>query len=140
MAEPAVTVWRVLLLVAAAFNWAVGASILTAPAFVMRTLGGEAPEELAIYRAAGVLAIYMGCVFALAAREPARFRSLIWMAAFGKLAVVAIYAQAWLSGEVALGQLGVALGDLVFAVLFVAVLLTGPRLARDARPPDLFGI
>jgi hypothetical protein len=127
MSEPTVTAWRGLLLVAAAYNWAVGASLLTAPVFVMRTLGGEASEGLAIYRAAGVLAIYMGCVFALAAREPALFRPLIWMAALGKLAVFAIYTQAWSSGEASVGEFGVALGDLAFALLFVAVLLTGQR-------------
>jgi hypothetical protein len=60
------------------------------------------------------------------------------MAAVGKLAVFAIYAQAWSSGEVALGQLGVPVGDLVFALLFIAALLIGPRSAMGGHSGRTF--
>jgi len=125
--------WRVLFCAAAVFNWAVGLPLLLAPALMLQVLQVAAPTDLTFHKMSGLLVLCFGFVYALVARDPARYRPLMWVAVLGKAGVVAIFVHAWMQGLAPPRALGVALGDLAFGLAFLGFLLTHSS-QQQARP------
>lgn len=118
--------WRMVFWVAALFNWAAGLPFLITTNLMLTALGIATPADLVFHRLAGLLIVCLGCVYALVANGPARYRPVVWVAVAGKLGVAAIFTQAWMQGDVPPKAFAIALGDLAFGVVFLALLL-GPR-------------
>jgi hypothetical protein len=116
--------WRILFWVAAAFNLAAGLPLLLTPGFMLQTLEVAPPPDLAFHRMCGLLVVCFGVIYAMIARDLARYRPLVSVAVVGKAGVFAIFAYAWTQGLAPPRALGVALGDLAFGLAFLAFLLT----------------
>jgi hypothetical protein len=110
-----------LFLIAAIFNWIVGALLLFAYSLVSRVLGIEGPPDVFFHIVAGIVVLF-GFAYWLIWRDLVRFRPYIHFGAAAKLVfVVAIYAH-WLTGS-ASGMLALLVSaDLVFAFLFLIYL------------------
>lgn len=106
---------------AAAFNLAVGAMILFGRPLAGPVLGMEPATgaNLVIINLAGVLVALFGAAYAMVATDPIRYRPFIVLSAAGKAAAFVCVLVSWLAGEVPNTMPMLAVGDLVYAVLFL---------------------
>lgn len=111
--------WRVFFIAAAFYNFAAGLPLLLAPEMILAQMGGAVPEELLYHRVAGLLILCFGALYAMVARDPARFGPTVWLGVLGKAGVIVLVAGAYLAGRVPFDGFAVALGDLMFVVGFV---------------------
>lgn len=109
--------WRVFLWVAAFYNFAVGLAGMFVP--------GTDLDGMIL----SLLVACFGLVYALVASDPMRFAPMLWAGVAGKVGVVLLLGPASLGseGDPAIGA--VVAGDLLFAVGFIAFLLTVGRRA-----------
>ena len=114
---------RKLLLVAALFNWIIGAALIIDAAWVLG-LFRVTPlptEPLFVYLFAWLVIAY-GIGYYWAAQDPVANAPIIRLGIIGKLGVVGVVLLATLLGDIS-WQMNILSGaDLVFAVLFIAVL------------------
>jgi hypothetical protein len=115
--------WQKLFWAAAAFNCAAGLPLFLAPGAMMTAFGVAIPADLTFHRTAGLLIVCFGAVYGMIARDLDRYRPLAVLGVVGKLGVVAIFAPAWASGAIPASAAAVALGDLLFGVMFGVFLL-----------------
>lgn len=112
---------KVLFVIAALFNWAVGFSWLFAWPLVqdlMQLAPAEGSNEMMINICA-VLVITFGYAYFMASRDPVKYRPYIQLGTIGKLLVVVVIlpvlwnmSQGWILAAL-------AMGDLLFALLFI---------------------
>ena len=121
--------WKVLFVIAALFNFAVGLPMLLAPEAMLASLGQPVPDDLLMTRLASLLIVVLGVGYGMVARDPAANRPILWLGVLGKAPIPALV---WLSGgQAALASSAfiLSLGDLAFATLFLVFLLTHRRPA-----------
>jgi hypothetical protein len=112
-----------LLLVAALFNWMVGTALIVDAAWLMG-LFRVTPlptEPLFVYLFAWLVIVF-GIGYYWSARDPVAYAPVIRLGVIGKLGVVAVVLLATLQGHTSWQMNIVSSADLVFAVLFIAVL------------------
>jgi uncharacterized membrane protein YfcA len=113
--------WRRLFVVAASFNFAAGLPALLAPAAALETFGlAPLPDHLFV-RATGLLVATYGIGYWLVSRRLDR-REIVWLGVIGKLGVVVLFTSAWLQGSLPTRAFAVGMGDLLFALAFLAFL------------------
>lgn len=104
--------WSGLLYAAAAYNWVVA-------------LPGLANGSAAVNdRIVALLVSCFGVVYAITARDPARYAPMLWAGIIGKLGIVALLLPAVQAGTAAPGTGLVLAGDALFTVGFLALLFT----------------
>lgn len=110
--QPVSSVWRAFFWAACAFNLVIGA------------LGMLAPDASVDGRIIGLLVLCFGIVYLLVARDPVRFAPALWAGVVGKFGVVGLLAPAAFGegGDPLLA--GILVGDTLFALGFLAFLLT----------------
>ena len=121
--------WKIVLALAASFNFLVGLPMLLAPAAMLAGLGQPVPSDLLMTRLASALIAVFGVGYAMIARDPVANRPILWLGVLGKAPIPLLV---WLSGGAAAltsSSFKLSLVDLVFAGLFLAFLLTHPRRA-----------
>lgn len=102
--------WRTFFWVATAFNLLIG-------------LGGMlAPGATIDARIAGLLIFGFGVVYFFVARDPLRFAPVLWAGVLGKVGVVALLAPSEFSAEGSRLVAGILVGDILFAIGFLAFL------------------
>jgi hypothetical protein len=117
--------WRLFFIAAALYNLAAGLPLLVVPGMMLAQMGGLVPDDLLYHRVAGLLILCFGALYAMVARDPARFGPMVWLGVVGKTGVILMVAEAYLAGRVPLSGFAVALGDLVFVLGFVGFLVRG---------------
>ena len=115
--------WNLFFWIAAFYNWIIGIPLFIAPEFAMQGLGTSVPEDLALTKVAGALIFCFGIIFATVARDPDRYKPIVWTGLFGKLGVAYIFLPDWISGNVPLASVIFTLGALVFCIMFIAFLV-----------------
>ena len=105
--------WRIMLWLAAVYNFAIGAA------------GLFASDTAIEARIVALLVFSFGVLYALIAIQPERLAPALWTGVFGKVGVVGMLAPSALSGEGADGLTAILLGDVMFTAGFLAFLL-GP--------------
>lgn len=121
--------WKVVFVVAALFNFAVGLPMLLAPQAMLTALGQPVPDDLLMTRLASLLIVVLGLGYGMVARDPAGNRPILWLGVLGKAPIPMLV---WLSGGAAAlssSAFLLSLGDLAFAALFLVFLLTHRRPA-----------
>lgn len=109
--------WSWMLWAAAAYNWVVA-------------LQGVANASAAVNdRIVALLVCCFGVVYAITARDPARYAPMLWAGIIGKAGIVALLLPAVQAGTAAPGTGLVLAGDALFTVGFLALLLTARRNA-----------
>jgi hypothetical protein len=116
--------------VAALFNFGAGLPLIVAPAIMLQALQVAAPEDLTFHRMCGLLVVCFGVIYAMIAEDLERYRPQVWIAVVGKIGVFAIFAVALMQGFAPLRAVGLAVGDLAFALAFLHFLFVSSR----ARP------
>lgn len=113
--------WRLAFLVAALFNFAVGAPMVAAPALLATALGLAAGDPL-LLQLLGWLIVTFGIGYAMVAINPRLHRGIALLGIIGKGGVIALtWWLAW-HGSVARDVALLAGGDLIFVAVFVAFL------------------
>ena len=107
----------------AAWNIVIGLSVLLAPLFSLRLLYGHEPSAddqllTMLDRDFAFCVLLFGLGYGIVAIDPRQNHGLIWLAIIGKLGVVTMLGQRWLTGAATAWVLPVAAGDFVFAALF----------------------
>ena len=115
------TFWRWVLFAAAAYNLVIGVGGLLDPA---ATVEG---------RVVGLLVACFGLVYALVGSNIARFRPMLWAGVIGKLGVVALMGPQVAAGGLPVFIGPILLGDALFALAFLWLLLKLPAWARMER-------
>ena len=121
--------WKILFVIAALFNFAVGLPMLLAPEAMLTSLGQPVPDDLLMTRLASLLIVVLGIGYGMVARDPVANRPILWLGVLGKAPIPALV---WLSGgaaALASSAFVLSLGDLAFAALFLTFLLTYRRPA-----------
>ena len=108
--------------VAALYNWLVGIPLLVATAPMLAIIGLAAPEDLTWHRLAGLLVAFFGAIYWIISSSPSQHRPIIKLAVAGKVSVFLLFAQAWHAGFVTSMAFGIAVGDLLFGILFALAL------------------
>lgn len=104
--------WRWLFWAAAAYNFLIGLSSMIAP-------------DLSVdNRIMGLMIFAFGVIYALVARDPARYGPVVWAGLMGKVGVVALFVPAIANGTAGLLLTLVIALDAIFALGFLAFLLT----------------
>lgn len=106
---------------AAAFNILLCLALVFLRPLLQQRLGIDPAEgvNLVLGNLAGLLAGLLGVIYALIARDPARYRPIIILAAIGKLLAVVTVLTPWLRGEISATLPMLVAGDAVFAALFL---------------------
>lgn len=113
--------WNWVLFAAAVYNLVIGVGGLLDP---------NASTE---GRVVGLLVACFGLVYALVGTDIARFRPMLWAGVIGKLGVVAIMGPQVTAGVLPQFVGPILLGDAVFAIAFLWLLLAPPGWARMER-------
>ena len=113
------THWTVMLWLAAAYNFVIGAAGLFA--------ADAALED----RVVSLLVFSFGVLYAMVAIQPLRLAPTLWAGVFGKIGVVGMLMPGALAGEGPDGLMLILIGDLMFVAAFLAFLL-GPARRYDA--------
>jgi hypothetical protein len=108
--------------IAAIYNWLVGIPLLIATAPMLAIMGMAAPADLTWHRLSALLVAIFGIIYWMIAAAPQSYRPLIKLAVAGKVSVFLLFAQAWLGGFVSSMAFGIAVGDLLFGILFAFAL------------------
>ena len=115
----------------AAYDVAFAAAILLFPSASSVWLRIPLPADPVYFRFIAVFLLILAAMYLLPAREPRRYQGLVLVAAAGRFAGFLYLAWAW-SGGAPPTFLGLALADLLFAVLH-GTLLTAARRTEAAR-------
>jgi hypothetical protein len=102
--------WRWFFYAAAAFNFLIGVPGMIA--------AGDSNQRIV-----GLLVACFGIVYALVARDPARFGPSLWAGVVGKVGVVAILAPSVIAGSAPPGLGLILAGDALFTLGFLVYLL-----------------
>jgi len=132
--RPAATLWSWTarsMALAAAYDAAFAAAILVFPRASSAFLVIPLPADRVYFRFIAVFLLILAALYLLPAREPRRYQGVVLVAAAGRFAGFLYLTWAWSAGAPA-AFLGLACGDLVFAVLH-AVLLASARRAEAVR-------
>ena len=120
--------WKLVFWVAALFNFAVGLPMLLAPETLLPLIGQPVPADLLMTRLAALLIVVLGIGYGMVARDPVANRPILWLGILGKAPIPLLV---WLTGgaaALASSAFLLSLGDLAFATLFLAYLLTHRRV------------
>jgi hypothetical protein len=117
-------VWRGVFLTAAIFNWIVGASLLVDNSALMASLGMEALRFDPLYSPLVGLFIILFGAFSFAVFLDLDNRAIVFVNALGKLSAFAYFIYQWQMGNLPGGAAALGSGDLIYALLFIAFLLT----------------
>ena len=106
--------------IAAAFNFAVAASVLFLRPWIGPLFQLDPPvgTNLATTYIAGVLIACFGWAYVCIARDPVQYRPYVSLGIIGKLAVATAAFTPWLTGAIGWRVPALAAADLVFAALF----------------------
>jgi hypothetical protein len=107
--------WTIFFWAAAAFNFVVGAG------------GMIAPDAPVMNRIVSLLVFCFGIVYALVARDAARFGPALWAGVVGKAGVVAFLVPEVLASRAAPGTAALLAGDALFVLGFLVFLLRSSR-------------
>jgi hypothetical protein len=107
--------WRWFFGAAAAYNFVIGGAGLVT---------GAAVND----RIVGLLVLCFGIVYAVVARDPARFGPALWAGVVGKAGVVAMLLPEISAGRAAPGMGAILAGDALFTLGFLLFLLRRSRL------------
>ena len=129
---------RLLFAIAALWNIAAAAVALLAPDFHRGMFFVYATDPIATIalvntQAFWVTVLFFGIGYGIVARDPERNHALVLIAALGKIYVFFAWSWHWHAGEMTRFALFGAVGDLVFAALFLWFLRT------TRRPESLAG-
>ena len=129
---------RLLFTVAALWNISAAAVALLAPdyhraMFFGPTADAGGPVGLVNTQVFWVSVLFFGLGYGMVARDPAKNHGLVLVAALGKIWVFLAWSSAWLEGEMTNFAMVGAVGDLVFAVLFMWFLVVGRRANNPGR-------
>lgn len=113
--------WRWVLFAAAAYNLVVGVAGLLTP--------GASPDA----RVVGLLVACFGGIYALTATDVQRFRPMLWLGVIGKLGVIAIVGPLVARGAQPPAVGALLVGDALFTLAFLALLLRAPSGWRAPR-------
>jgi hypothetical protein len=118
---------RWLFALGAAWNIVIGLSVSVAPLSSLRLLYGHEPsadDQLLsmLYRDFASCVLIFGLGYGIVAVDPSQNHGLVWLGIIGKLGVVAVLGQRWLTEAATVWVLPVAAGDLAFALLFACFL------------------
>jgi hypothetical protein len=118
---------RWLFALGAAWNIVIGLSVLLAPLSSLGLLYGHEPsadDQLLsmLNRDFAYCVLIFGLGYGIVAIDPSQNHGLIWLGIIGKLGVVAVLGQRWLTEVATAWVLPAAAGDLAFAVLFACFL------------------
>lgn len=119
---------KILFVIAALFNVAVGLSWLAAFPLVqnlMQLAPAEGSNRM-ILNICAVLVLTFGYAYYMVSRDPVKYRPYAVLGTIGKLAVVAVVLPVIIQGGQGYILGWVAMGDLVFALLFAHFLKTHP--------------
>lgn len=117
------TIWRVVFLVAALFNFAAGLPGLLAPGLNAAGLGGDgSATALLMTQLIGAMVAVFGIGYALVAFDPPAHRGIVWMGAAGKAVVIVLLAEAWTRGVIPDQTAALGVGDTIFVILFLLFL------------------
>ena len=118
---------------AALFNWTVGAGLILAMPTLERLLALEpvATGAKVFVDLFAVVVIAFGAAYLMLAIDFPKYRSLAALGAAAKLAVVATVSCHYLAGHVDWRLLALSSVDLIYSLLFIALL--GGRLGDSAR-------
>jgi len=105
-------------------HWIIFFWVATVFNFIIGTAGMLSPEATVDARIIGLLVFGFGIVYYFVARDPLRFAPVLWAGVLGKIGVVALLGpQAFgANGDPLIA--GVLVGDALFALGFLAFLLT----------------
>jgi len=123
--------WRPLgvsLALGAAYDAAFGVAILIALRPAAALLGLDVPADPTYLRLNGVFLLMLAAMYAAAARAPLRYAAVVGTAIVGRTAGCALFAWVHAGGGPAT-FLGLAIGDLAFAVAHLALWRRARRLA-----------
>jgi hypothetical protein len=90
---------------------------------MLQTLQSSVPDDLAFHRLCGLLVACFGIIYTMIAENLERYRPQVWVAVVGKAGVFAIFAHAMAQGTAPTRAVGLAVGDLLFGLAFLAFLL-----------------
>jgi len=106
-----------------------GAAILLLPALAASWLGLALPQDPVYLKLNGIFLLLLAALYSLPAADPVRYRAVAWVAAAGRAAGFVYFARvAATGGESVFWLLG--LGDLLFALLHLALLLSSREALR----------
>ncbi len=123
---------KVLFVIAALFNFAVGLSWLVGFDLVqqwMQLAPAEGSNRM-IWNLCAVLVLTFGYAYYMVSRDPVKYRQYAVLGTIGKLAVVAVVLPVIIQGGQGYILGWVAMGDLVFALLFAHFLRSYPVGSR----------
>lgn len=107
--------WNIFFYIAAAYNLVIGLAGMVTPAASVDA------------RIVGLLVLCFGIVYFLVARDPIRFGSVLWAGVVGKAGVVGLLAPQAFGAEGNSLIAGILVGDVLFAIGFLAFLFTRPE-------------
>ncbi|MEQ1754790.1 MAG: hypothetical protein ABL973_11730 [Micropepsaceae bacterium] len=116
--------WRIFFIVAALFNFAAGVPFLIAPHEALALMNLPPATDVLFHQATGALVIAFGVGYGIVAGNLSSNHAIVWLGTGGKAGVVALFAQAYLSGAIPFQAFAVAIGDVLFLIGFAAFLIT----------------
>lgn len=115
--------WRIVFGLAAAFNLAVGATILLQPGSLAATPFTGTPQEALLIQSCGWLIAVFGVGYLLVAIAPLANRGIAFLGVIGKAAMPVIAYPFYAAGHVPFESYALTLADLAFVALFATFLL-----------------
>jgi hypothetical protein len=125
--------WRAFFVVAALNNLVIGAIMVFDAGEAAARIGVTGPAASYIVAFGGLLVAIFGLAYGLVAWRPLPNRNLVAIGALGKACAVALASWYALAHAIPPTVYQLALGDLVFALVF-CVFLMGTRDAQGATP------
>lgn len=119
--------WKLVFAIAALFNFAVGLPMLLAPEALLTAIGQPVPADLLMTRLAALLIVVLGIGYGMVWRDPVANRGILWLGVLGKAPIPLLVWMAGGAAALASSSFLLSLGDLSFAALFLAYLLTHRR-------------
>ena len=120
--------YRILFVVAAAWNLGAAAMLFFNPDFLLARLAVDDENARLLARSLASSVTTWGIGYALVAFDRERFRDFAWLGAISKTIFFTVYAAAFFGGRISFAAFIPALVDLVFAILFVEFLQrTSPK-------------
>ncbi len=117
--------YKYLFIIGAIYAW-----IAAAPVYIMSYFGTPAfpPESLIYYQGFMLAIIIFGLGYFIVGLNIDENHGIVLMAIIGKLSVFAFFTMHYFNGIIPLIQWMIAIGDLVFAILFIEFLLNYKKL------------
>ena len=123
------TYYRRMFYAAAVFNWLAAAATLAKIAFPSM-IPLDSPFDAFGGQVFALMVAIFGYAYFLVGRDPARNEGIVWMGIIGKLLIFALFLAHAIAGTFPFVLLLPAIGDVIFAFLFLEFLFVGrPRFA-----------